>query len=64
MKKKFIITTEEFEAIEQAIESVLQLWHYDFITVKTDYDGGEMHLSKKTFFDSLKNEFIIKGYDY
>ena len=58
MKKEWSITEEEFEAIKQAIESVLDLWHYDFIGAENE-DGSGTSMSKETFFDSLEREFKI-----
>ena len=51
MKKKFIITTEEFEAIKEAVSSALRL---------TDKGRGDISMSKKEFFESLEKEFIIE----
>jgi len=58
MKKKYQITEEEFEAITKAVENVLQLWQYDLINVSNDNDNS-LGMSKETFFDQLKDEFII-----
>lgn len=59
MKKKFELTEEEFEAITEAITSVLSLWNYDIIEV-TDRDKFSMAMHKDTFFQALRDEFIIK----
>lgn len=59
MKKRYEITTEEFEAIKETIEKVLNLWHYDFISAD-DGMGSGISMSKEQFFEALKGEFIIK----
>lgn len=59
MLKKYIITEEEFEAIKKAIENQLHLWQYDIITA-SDENRHEISMSKDTFFEGLKGEFIVK----
>lgn len=59
MKKHWEITTEEFEALKEAITDVLGLWNYDFIEASNE-DGHSTSMSKETFFDALKSDFIIK----
>lgn len=59
MKKKYLITKEEFEVIKESIEEVLQLWNYDFISAK-DEDDREISMSKEIFFSGLKDKFIIE----
>jgi thiamine monophosphate kinase len=58
MIKKYKITNEEFEAIKEAIDSVLSLYQYDFISADSG-EGSEISMSIKTFFEVLKGEFII-----
>lgn len=58
MLKKYIISEEEFEAIKNAIENRLHLWQYDFISASNEH-GSEISMSKDTFFEGLKGEFII-----
>lgn len=59
MKKIFQITNEEFEAITHAVENVLELCHYDFVSATSEGDDA-ISMSKKTFFEQLKREFEIK----
>lgn len=59
MTKKYIITEEEFEAIKKAIENRLMLYQYDFVSASSEH-GDEISMSKETFFEGLKGEFIIK----
>ena len=60
MNKEWSITEEEFDAIKQAVESVLGLWNYDFIEANDGFKNATS-MSKETFFDSLKREFKIKN---
>ena len=59
MKKKYQLTSEEFQAIQEVIGDVLHLWHYQFIEAK-DENEGAIAMSKEIFFNALKGEFIIK----
>lgn len=59
MTKKYIITEEEFEAIKKAIENELQLWQYNIISA-SNKSGHELGMNKKTFFEGLRREFIIR----
>jgi len=59
MKKLYQITEEEFNIIKEAIENTLSLWQYDFIEAN-DGNGRATSMSKETFFNGLKTEFIIK----
>lgn len=58
MKKRWEVTKEEFEAIEEAITAVLSLWQYEMISA-SDESGRSTGMSKKTFFETLKGKFII-----
>ena len=58
MKKKYQITNEEFTAIQEALERVLALWHYSNIE-SNNGKGRCQVMSKETFFESLRREFII-----
>ena len=60
MKKKYHITEEEFEAIEDAVEDTLNLWAYGFIEVNNGH-GSAMSMSKDTFFKSLKDRFVVNN---
>jgi len=64
MKKKYIITEEEFEEIKKAIEDTLQLWQFKNIGAEeTDENGefiGSISMSKETFFKKLREYFIVK----
>ena len=64
MKKKYIITEEEFEEIKKAIEDTLQLWQFESIGAEeTDENGefiGSISMSKETFFKKLKGYFMIE----
>jgi hypothetical protein len=59
MKKKYEITEEEFNAIKEAISEVLQLWHHDCIEADNERQDS-ISMSKETFFEMLKGEFIIR----
>jgi hypothetical protein len=59
MKKKYIITKEEWSAIKEAIEKTLELWHYNSIEA-SDEDEHAISMSKETFFNGLKSKFIIE----
>lgn len=59
MKKRYEITTEEFEVIKEAISKVLDLHSNDCVSAET-YEGGGTSMSKETFFEMLKLNFIIK----
>lgn len=59
MTKKWQITKEEFSAIQHAIESVLNLWQYEFIKAENEYDSSQS-MSKETFFEALKREFLVE----
>ena len=59
MNKKYHITEEEFTAIKEAISSTLDLYAYDFIQAN-DSEGRATSMSKETFFESLKTEFVVK----
>lgn len=58
MQKKFQITSEEFDAIKEAITQTLDLWAYDFIEANCE-DGRSMGMSKETFFKKLEKQFIV-----
>lgn len=60
MKKRYQISQEEFEMIKDIISEVLELCFYNSITVE-DNIGHRMSMRKETFFETLKNRFIIKG---
>ena len=64
MKKKYIITEEEFGEIKKAIEDTLQLWQFESIGAEeTDENGefiGNISMSKETFFKKLKGYFMIE----
>jgi len=59
MQKKYQITEEEFDAIKSAIEETLNLEQYSFVGA-TDTNGRAISMSKETFFERLKGQFIIK----
>lgn len=59
MNKQWKLTEEEFKAIKEAITSVLNLWHYEFISA-SNQEKHEISMSIETFFNALKREFIIK----
>lgn len=63
MKKKYIITEEEFEVIKEAISKVLEFWQYETIEAKSE-NGRSMLMSDETFFENLKREFIIEPHAY
>ena len=58
MKKRYTITEEEFGAIQEAVTEALDLWAYDFIEA-SNKSGSAMSMSKETFFESLRKQFII-----
>lgn len=58
MRKKYIITEEEFGAIKEAIEAQLDLFAYKFIEAN-DGHGRATSMSKETFFEGLRGQFII-----
>lgn len=60
MKKKFEISEEEFFAIKEVIVRILSLWNYDIIQA-TNHDGSKMSMSVETFFNALRDEFLING---
>lgn len=59
MKKKYIISPEEFEAIKEAITSVLRLDINTSLCAASEEDT-ELSMSKETFFTNLASEFIIE----
>lgn len=60
MEKEWKITKEEFEAIKEAIGSVLGLYQYEFISA-SNQEGRETSMSIETFFETLKGEFLINN---
>lgn len=58
MKKKYQITEEEFEAIKEAIGSVLGLWAYPLLEANDGNDSARA-MPKEVFFEGLRAEFII-----
>ena len=61
MRKKYIITQEEFEAIKEAIKNALELWNYSIIEAHDSIEPlSGISMKKETFFELLKREFIIE----
>ena len=60
MQKLFKVTEEEMKAIEKAVSDSLNLWNYDFIEAN-DGNGSGTSMSKESFFENLRSEFIIEN---